>query len=74
MTRGLINKIAETILNLIFMIISRISEWTYEQKTGVRLSFACSIYESQMILSLHTIEWFKLSACKWLLINVINII
>ncbi len=29
--------------------------------------------ESQMILNLHAIEWFQLSACKRLLINVINI-
>ncbi len=48
-------------------------EWTYEQKLHVHVSFRCEIYESQMILSLHAIDWFQLSACKRLLINVINI-
>ncbi len=60
-----------------FTIISRICvgciEWTYEQKTRVRFSFRCEIYESQMILNLRATEWFQLSACKRLLINVINI-
>ncbi len=47
--------------------------WTYEQKTLVTISFRCEIYEWQIILNLHAIEWFQLSACKRLLINVINI-
>ncbi len=69
---------AETILNLILRsyleyVYVWFIEWTYEQKTRVRISFRCEIYESQMILNLHAIEWFQLSACKWLLINVINI-
>ncbi len=28
---------------------------------------------NQMILNLRTIDWFELSACKRLLINIINI-
>ncbi len=34
---------------------------SYEQKTRVRVSFRCEIYESQMIFNLHAIEWFQLS-------------
>ncbi len=49
-----------------------IIKWTYIQKTHVRVSFRCEIYESQMILNLCTNEWFQLFACKRLLINVIN--
>ncbi len=37
-----------------------------------RISFRCEIYESKIILNLHTNEWFQHSACKLLLINVIN--
>ncbi len=48
-------------------------EWTYEQKSCVRISFRCEIYESQMILNLCAIDWFQLSAYKRLLINIINI-
>ncbi len=77
-TASFIKCCAETILNLIVQsylecAYVRFIEWTYEQKTCVRVSFRCEIYESQMILSLHATEWFQLSACKRLLINIINI-
>ncbi len=54
---------AETILNLILRSYLEYAyvwfiEWTYEQKTHVRVSFRCEIYESQMILNLHATEWF----------------
>ncbi len=70
--------IKETILNLILRSYLEYAyvwfiAWTYEQKTHVRVSFRCEIYEWQIILNLHAIEWFQLSACKRLLINVINI-
>ncbi len=39
----------------------------------MRTRLRCEIYESQMILNSHAIEWFQLFACKRLLINVINI-
>ncbi len=69
---------AETILHLILWSSLKYAyvwfiEWTYEQKTCVRISFRCEIYESQIILNSHAIEWFHLSACKRLLINVNNI-
>ncbi len=56
---------AETILNLILWSYLEYPyvyfiEWTYGQKTRVRISFRCEIYESQIMLNLHTIEWFQL--------------
>ncbi len=62
-----IKRCAETILNLILRSFLRYAyvwfiEWTYEQKSRVRVSFRCEIYESQMILNLRAIEWFQLSA------------
>ncbi len=58
---------AETILNLILRLFLRYAyerfiEWTYEQKSHIRISFRCEIYESQIILNLHAIDWFQLSA------------
>ncbi len=60
---------AETILNLILRSYLEYAyvwfiEWTYEQKTRVRVSFRCEIYELQMILNFWTIEWFQLSALQ----------
>ncbi len=55
---------AETILKLILR-----SSLKYAH---VRVSFRCEVYESQMILNLRANERFQLSACKRLLINVIN--
>ncbi len=58
---------AETILKLILQsslkyAYVRFIKWTYEQKTHVRDSFRCEIYESWMILNSHATEWFQLSA------------
>ncbi len=78
--RGIIYKMAcrnhpKFDLTIISRICVRlIHRTTYEQKMHVHvMCFRCEIYESQMILNLHAIEWFQLSACKRLLINVINI-
>ncbi len=69
---------AETILKLILRSSLKYAymwflKWTYVQKTHVRISFRCEIFESQMILNLRANEWFQFSACKQLLINVINV-
>ncbi len=59
--------LAETILNLILRSFLRFAyvrfiEWTYEQESCIRISCRCEIYESQINLNLHAIEWFQLSA------------
>ncbi len=48
------------------------NECMNRKRTHARVSFRYEIYESWIILSLHAIEWFQLSAFKRLLINVIN--
>ncbi len=67
-SRGLIYKLLRRNhpkfdLTIISKICVRpIHRMTYEQKSRVRVSFRCEIYESQMILNLRAIDWFQLSA------------